>query len=155
VFAISRRRSSLALAEKFGASVTIETARARETIKFLTQQRGCDCVIEAAGTQASLDLATELTSERGRLVIAGYHQDGPRTVDMQTWNWRGLDVINAHEREPQVYVAGMRGAIEAIEAGVMNPLPLYTHKFSLAELPRAFETIAECPEGFVKALITL
>jgi 2-desacetyl-2-hydroxyethyl bacteriochlorophyllide A dehydrogenase len=153
VFAISRRRSSLQLAERFGAALTIETARARETVKLLTHERGCDCVIEAAGTQESLDLATELTSERGRLVIAGYHQDGPRTVDMQTWNWRGLDVINAHEREPQVYVAGMRGAIEAIESGVLNPLPLYTHTFALDELPPAFDTVAESSEGFVKALI--
>ena len=155
VFAISRRQSSLKLAERFGAAVTVETARARETIKQLTQHRGCDCVIEAAGTQASLDLATELTSERGRLVIAGYHQDAPRTVDMQTWNWRGLDVINAHEREPQIYVAGMRGAIEAMQSGVLNPLPLYTHTFALDELPRAFETVAESPEGFVKALIII
>ena len=38
----------------------------------------------------------ELTRVRGRLVVAGYHQDGPRQVDMQLWNWRGLDVINAH-----------------------------------------------------------
>jgi 2-desacetyl-2-hydroxyethyl bacteriochlorophyllide A dehydrogenase len=155
VFAISRRRSSLQLAEQFGAAVTIETTRARETVKLLTQERGCDCVIEAAGTQSSLDLATELTSERGRLVIAGYHQDGPRTVDMQTWNWRGLDVINAHEREPQIYVDGMRGAIEAMQAGSMNPLPLYTHTFTLEELPRAFATVSESPEGLVKALIRL
>lgn len=155
VFAISRRRSSLKLAERFSAALTIETARARETVKLLTQERGCDCVIEVAGTQESLDLATELTSERGRLVIAGYHQDGPRTVDMQTWNWRGLDVINAHEREPQVYVAGMRGAIEAIQSGVLNPLPLYTHTFALEELPRAFETVAASPEGFVKAVIVV
>lgn len=155
VFAVSRRRSSLKLAEEFGAALTAEPSRARETMKLLTQDRGCDCVIEAAGTQESLDLATALTSERGRLVIAGYHQDGPRTVDMQTWNWRGLDVINAHEREPQLYIEGMRCAIEAVRAGILNPRPLYTHKFALEELPRAFETIAASPEGFVKALITL
>ena len=155
VFAISRRRSSLQLAEQFGAAITVEPERARETVKLLTQERGCDCVIEAAGTQQALDLATELTSERGRLVIAGYHQDGPRAVDMQTWNWRGLDVINAHEREPQVYVDGMRGAIEAIATGALNPLPLYTHTFSLDGLSSAFATVAASPEGFVKALVTL
>lgn len=65
---------------------------------------GCDCVIEATGKQAPLDLASRLPRVRGRLVIAGYHQEGTRTVDMQHWNWRGLDVINAHERDPQVYV---------------------------------------------------
>jgi 2-desacetyl-2-hydroxyethyl bacteriochlorophyllide A dehydrogenase len=154
VFAISRRRSSLKLAEEFGGT-PIEAGKAREEIKLLTQDRGCECVIEAAGTQASLDLASELTSERGRLVIAGYHQDGPRQVNMQLWNWRGLDVINAHERDPRVYVEGMRSAIRAVEAGVMNPRPLYTHTFALDELPRAFETLAQSPEGFVKALIVV
>jgi 2-desacetyl-2-hydroxyethyl bacteriochlorophyllide A dehydrogenase len=154
VFAISRRRSSLKLAEAFGAT-PIETGKAREEIKLLTGDRGCDCVIEAAGTQASLDLASEITSERGRLVIAGYHQDGPRQVNMQLWNWRGLDVINAHERHPQVYVEGMRSAVRAVEAGVINPLPLYTHTFAFDELPRAFETLAQSPEGFVKALIVV
>ena len=50
--------------------------------------------------------------ERGRLVIAGYHQDGPRQVNMQLWNWRGIDVINAHERDPRRYVDGMRAAVD-------------------------------------------
>jgi len=112
-------------------------------------------VIEAAGKQDSLDLASELTSERGRLVIAGYHQDGPRQVNMQLWNWRGLDVINAHERDSQVYVAGMREAIAAVESGVLDPRPLFTHTFKLAELPQAFAALERSPEGFVKALIRL
>jgi 2-desacetyl-2-hydroxyethyl bacteriochlorophyllide A dehydrogenase len=155
VFAISRRRSSLQRAEQIGAAGAIKTDRAREVMRRLTHDRGCDCVVEAAGTQESLDLASELTAERGRLVIAGYHQDGPRQVNMQLWNWRGLDVINAHERDPQAYVEGMRGAILAIQAGLMDPLSLYTHTFTLDELPRAFETLADSPEGFVKALVTL
>jgi len=155
VFAVSRRRSSLKVAEQFGASVTVETGNAQEAVAEFTHGQGCDCVIEAVGTQESLDLATALTSERGRLVIAGYHQDGPRQVNMQLWNWRGLDVINAHERDPQVYVAGMREAIAAVEKGVIDPQPLYTHTFTLAELPRAFETMENSPEGFIKALITV
>ena len=158
VLALSHRRSSLKLAREFGATETIEIhnkQQALQSVIELTQGRGCECVIEAAGKQESLDLASELTSERGRLVIAGYHQDGPRQVNMQLWNWRGLDVINAHERDPQVYVAGMREAIAAVEAGVLKPRPLYTHTFKLAELPTAFEAIERSPEGFVKALITL
>ncbi len=158
VLALSRRRSSLKLAGEFGASATIEIQdkqQAVHSVTELTSGRGCECVIEAAGKQESLDLATELTSERGRLAIAGYHQDGPRQVDMQLWNWRGLDVINAHERDPKVYVAGMREAIAAIDAGILNPRPLYTHTFKLAELSQAFKVLERSPEGFVKALITL
>lgn len=155
VFAISRRRSSLQLAEQFGAAAAIESGRALEWVRQLTGDRGCDCVIEAAGTQQSLDLASELTSEGGRLVIAGYHQDGPRQVNMQLWNWRGLDVINAHERNPDVYVEGMRAAIEAVETGAMNPLPLYTHKFTLDQLPEAFEALSSSREGFIKGVVVL
>jgi 2-desacetyl-2-hydroxyethyl bacteriochlorophyllide A dehydrogenase len=158
VLALSHRRSSLKLAEEFGAAATIEIddeQRAVQNVKRLTHGRGCECVIEAAGTQESLDLASELTSERGRLVIAGYHQDGPRQVNMQLWNWRGLDIINAHERDPLVYVQGMREAIAAVQAGVMDPRPLYTHTFTLDELSHAFVALDTSPEGFIKALITL
>lgn len=52
--------------------------RAAEQVLELTQGRLCDRVIEAVGAQKPLDLASELTRERGRLVIAGYHQDGRR-----------------------------------------------------------------------------
>lgn len=155
VIAISRRHSSLEMAEQFGAAAATEPAGALEVVNRLTQDRGCDCVIEAAGTQQSLDLASELTSEGARLVIAGYHQDGPRQVNMQLWNWRGLDVINAHERNPDVYVEGIRAAIAAVEAGVIDPLPLYTNTFTLDQLPEAFAALASSNEGFIKGLVVL
>lgn len=158
VIALSHRHSSLKLAEKFGAAAMVATKerqQAVQSVERLTKGRGCDCVIEAAGTQEALDLAAELTCERGRLVIAGYHQDGPRQVNMQLWNWRGLDVINAHERDPRVYIDGMREAIAAIENGTIDPRPLYTHTFALDELSQAFETMKRSPEGFIKALVTL
>jgi threonine dehydrogenase-like Zn-dependent dehydrogenase len=74
---------------------------------------------------------------------------------MQLWNWRGLDVVNAHERDPLVYVEGMREAIDALQTGTINPRPLYTHTFKLDELPTAFEMIDRSPEGFIKALISV
>ena len=158
VFALSHRRSSLKLAHDFGAAVTVELndeQQALQTVRRMTHGRGCECVIEAAGTQESLDLSSDLTSERGRLVIAGYHQDGPRQVNMQLWNWRGLDIINAHERDPLVYVEGMREAVTAVQNGALNPWPLFTHRFDLAELPRAFETLSDSPENFIKALVVV
>ena len=98
-------------------------------------------------------LAAELTRIRGRLVIAGYHQDGPRQVNMQLWNWRGLDVINAHERDETVYVSGMHAAVDAVTAGHLDPGPLFTHTLPLEEIAAAFALVAERPDGFLKALI--
>jgi threonine dehydrogenase-like Zn-dependent dehydrogenase len=112
-------------------------------------------VIEATGEQWPLDLAAELTRERGRLVIAGYHQGGPRQINMQLWNWRGLDVINAHERDPRIYVAGMREAVDAVARGRLDPAPLYTHTFSLDQIDQAMKMARSRPDGFLKALITI
>lgn len=158
VLAISRRHEPLAIARQFGAAETIQSTdpeQVKRLVSEVTFGRGCECVIEVAGKQPSLDLATELTSERGRLVIAGYHQDGPREVNMQLWNWRGLDVINAHERDPAVYVQGMKEAIEAIVAGRLDPAPLYTHRFALDQLSDAFTAITERPGDFMKGLLIL
>lgn len=158
VIAISRRAYALEVARRCGASETIpmkDHLRIIEEVIELTSGEGCHRVIEAVGEQWPLDLATELTRERGRLVIAGYHQDGPRQVNMQLWNWRGLDVINAHERDPRVYIAGMREAIEAVAQGRLNPEPLYTHTFRLDQLDWAMEMMRERPDGFLKALILM
>ncbi len=158
VIAITRRPFALEIARSYGAAHMIvldDPHRVIEQVKQMTHERGCDCVIEAVGTQGPLDLATELTAVRGRLVIAGYHQDGPRQVNMQLWNWRGLDVINAHERDQAVYVAGMQAAAAAVASGRLDPTPLYTHRFPLAELDDACRLMQQRPDGFLKALIEL
>lgn len=157
VLAISRRRFSLEVARNMGADVAIpmdDHYRIIEQVKSLTDGQFCDVVIEAVGKQWPLDLAAELTRERGRLIIAGYHQDGPRQVNMQLWNWRGLDVINAHERDPMVYIEGMREAAQAVTGGLLNPSPLY-RTWPLSELDQALNATRDRPDGFLKAIVTM
>jgi threonine dehydrogenase-like Zn-dependent dehydrogenase len=115
---------------------------------------GCERVIEAGGEQATLDLASALCAEGGRMMVAGYHQDGSRQVDIQQWNWRGLDVINAHERDPAAYVAGMAAAIDAVASGQLEPDALYTHRVPFERASEAFEALRDRPDGFVKAVVT-
>lgn len=157
VIAISRRPFSLDVARQMGAAETIpmdDHWKIIERVKELTGGELADRVVEAVGKQWPLDLSAEITRERGRLVIAGYHQDGPRQVNMQMWNWRGLDVINAHERDPQVYVDGIRAAVDAVANGRLDPTPLYTHTYPLDELGRALDDTRDRPDGFLKALVT-
>jgi threonine dehydrogenase-like Zn-dependent dehydrogenase len=158
VIAITRRPFALQIARQMGATQVIpmdDHWRIVERVKELTYGVGCDRVIEAVGAQSPLDLAAELTRERGKLIIAGYHQDGPRQVNMQLWNWRGLDVINAHERDPQIYQQGMREAVDAVAGGKVNQGPLYTPTFPLEEINRAFEAAAQRPDNFMKAIVKL
>jgi threonine dehydrogenase-like Zn-dependent dehydrogenase len=154
VLAISRRRSALETAARMGATETIALEEpVSERVEELTGGELCDVVVEAAGVQATLDAAGPLTRTRGRLVIAGFHQDGSRQVDMQLWNWRGLDVVNAHERDPAVYVEGIREAARAVGEGRLDPSPLYTHRFGLDQVDAALDTATERPDGFIKALV--
>ena len=158
VIAITRRPFGLELARAYGADETIpmdDHWKIIERVKKLTYGIGCDCVVEAVGAQWPLDLAAELTRERGRLIIAGYHQDGPRQVNMQLWNWRGLDVINAHERDKKVYVEGMRAAVNAVANGDLDPSPLYTHSYKIDRIGDAFRAMEERPDKFLKALVAL
>lgn len=106
-------------------------------------------VIECAGTQTALDTASRLVAPGGVLVVAGYHQDGPRTVDLQSWNWRGIEVVNAHERDADVVVAAMREAAR----GVFDVSRLVTHTLPLTRLGDAFELARTRPPGFVKAVV--
>jgi threonine dehydrogenase-like Zn-dependent dehydrogenase len=154
VIAIGRRRSALALGGRMGADTLLEWAPREELVAHVAELTGgslCDRVVEATGRQEPLDLAAEITGERGTLVIAGYHQDGPRQVDMQLWNWRGLDVVNAHERDPPVYLDGMREGVRLVAEGVLELDPLMTNPFPLDRLGDALDTVRDRPDGFMKA----
>ena len=156
VVAIARRPFALSIARQFGAAETIamdDHHAIIQQVATLTEGRFCERVIEAVGKQWPLDLAGELTAERGRLIVAGYHQDGPRQVNMQLWNWRGIDVVNAHERDPATYVQGMRDAVDAVARGIIDPSRLYTHRYPLERLGDALDATRDRPDGFMKALI--
>jgi threonine dehydrogenase-like Zn-dependent dehydrogenase len=158
VIAISRRPFSLDVARAMGAAETVlmdDHNRIIERVKELTGGVFCDRVIEAVGKQWPLDLAAELTRERGRLIVAGYHQDGPRQVNMWLWNWRGLDVINAHERDREVYMQGIREAVAAVASGRLDPRSLYTHSYPLDRLDDALDATRDRPDGFLKALVSM
>ena len=161
VIALDDRLCPLRFARQLGAEHTLAIHDPMDrhdvvrTVREMADGGLCDIVIEATGTQAALDLAAELTRERGRLVVAGCQHDGLRTVDMRLWNWRGLDIINAYDRSPTLFQEGLKEAIAAVESGLLTPAPLYTHRFPLERLGEALTLAGERPEGFMKALIDI
>lgn len=158
VVAISQRNYSLSFAQKFGADEVIpftSTWEVANKIAEITKGEFCSRVIEATGKQEAIDVATEIVGEGGRLVIAGYHQDGLRQVNLQKWNWKGIDVINAHERKAEKYLSGMEKAVAAVMDGIINPEPLYTDVLPLSRLSEGFKMTAARPDGFMKALVQL
>jgi threonine dehydrogenase-like Zn-dependent dehydrogenase len=158
VIALSRRSFALELAAAYGAAETIlldDHQRVLDRVSELSGGVGCDRVLEATGHQWPLDLAGEMVRERGRLIIAGFHQDGPRQVNLQLWNWKGIDVINAHERDPRLYLTGIQEAIQAVVSGQLNLSGLITHQFDVEQIALAYQTLMRRPDGFIKGVIRL
>ncbi|MEO8079614.1 MAG: Zn-dependent alcohol dehydrogenase [Caldimonas sp.] len=72
VIAIDRDADKLALAKRFGATHGVAAdAVAIDAVKSLTAGRGADHVFEAAGSEAAVQLALEVTRPGGQLVILG------------------------------------------------------------------------------------
>jgi len=157
VIVVSRRDCALDIATDFGARHCIQFQDPQKVVARIleiTGGWGCERVIEAVGHQVSLDVASEVVRTGGKLIIAGYHQDGVRTIDLQSWNWKGIEVINAHERDPVVVQQGLQEAIALVIKGSLNPFPLFTHFFSIEHIAGAFEVLSTRPPGFMKALIS-
>lgn len=124
-------------------------------VQKLTRDRLCNRTIECTGKEWPLNLAIELTGTRGRLIVAGFHQDGMRSVNVQMLNWRGIDMISAHERDPARYLSGIEQAIRAIERGRMYPFDLITHQYNLENLSEGFRDLQQRPDGFIKGIMII
>lgn len=155
IIAIDRRESVLALAHVLGATHLVNGADVDpvDAVKEITGGRGVDIGVEAAGSQGSLDLTSQIVRMEGKLEIFGFHQGTPRSVDWGWWNWMAFQVVNAHTRTQSVYVDGMRIGIEMMERGTLDMRSLVTHRFGLDDINLGFETAAGKAEGFVKGVI--
>jgi threonine dehydrogenase-like Zn-dependent dehydrogenase len=158
VVAFSRRPFARQRAMELGAVAAGDVADrdgAHRLLAAAGREGLADVVFEAGGVQSTLTLASTLCRTSGRLVIAGYHQDGLRSVDVSLWNWRGLDIVNAHEREPSRYVTGMRRAFGLVQRGVLDLDALCTHRVGLGDIGTAFAWMRDRPDGFLKAVVTM
>lgn len=146
--ALSRRASARQLALDLGAEAAYDYGGVPTTL-----WDSFDVVIEAAGVQETLDYATWLVRPAGRLVVAGYHADGPRTVNMQSWNWKGIDVVNAHERDPNVSLRHLRTGLRESGGRQLNLDQLVTHEWPLDRAAEALAAVENHPDDYVKGVI--
>lgn len=127
-----------------------DAARSPEEIGDAADQ--FDVVIEATGVQSGIDLSTRLVRPHGTLSMLGYHRS-PRVVDMQQWNYKALDVINAHVRDRRLLRDAVVVGLELAALGRIDPGRLITHRFAFDQIDEAFATLRDKPEGFIKAVI--
>lgn len=156
IIAVDTRKEALESAKQLGADYVFNPLQdnVMEEVKKLTDEKGADVVIELTGNQQGLDLSGELVKIRGRLVVFGFHTS-ERKVNMFLWNWHGIDVVNAHDRDPAAYVDGIRVGMKLLESGQLDMKPLITHSYSLDEINQAFVDTHAKPKGFIKAIVKM
>ena len=64
-----------------------------------------------------------------------------------------FEVINAHFRDIETIMKGMRAGMRLVNTERIHAGQLLSHRFALEDISRAFEYAAEAPEGFVKAVV--
>jgi threonine dehydrogenase-like Zn-dependent dehydrogenase len=158
IVAIDVREDARRRARELGADETYHPADVPAT-DLLTiygewqTAKGLDVVIEASGTQAGLTLAGQMVRAHGVLSILGYHQGGRREVDLEMWNWKAIDVVNAHVRRHADLMESMRIGLELLARGQINLADMVTHRYLLEQVDQAFADLERKPAGFVKAVI--
>jgi threonine dehydrogenase-like Zn-dependent dehydrogenase len=145
----------LAMSRQLGADVAY-SPRDMDVATLLETHGPFNLVIEATGAQSAVDLATALVGEHGRLVLVGYHQSsaGIRTVDMQQWNYKAIDVINGHVRRQHEKAAAMKQAIELLQRGQIVTEPLVTI-YDLGDARQAFADLTRETGAPYKAVLAM
>jgi threonine dehydrogenase-like Zn-dependent dehydrogenase len=149
------RSDALERARAMGATRAVDTSSEdlAERVAEVTDGRGADVTFEVTGTNRGLDLAEAVTRMSGKLCIVGYHQGGTREIRLGYWNWMAFNIVNAHFRDKGTILSGMRTGLRLVEAGLLDPTPLFTNSYPLESIEEAFQTAAAKQPGFVKAVV--
>jgi threonine dehydrogenase-like Zn-dependent dehydrogenase len=155
VFVADARPDALKRAESFGATRVVDITKESfsEVVMEATDGAGADVTFEVTGVQAALAGVGDVTRMSGTVAIVGYHQGEPRSIPLGQWNWMAYRLVNAHFRDVNTILSGMRAGMRLLTSGRLSMDELVTHRFSLDEIDDAFHAAMDKPEGFVKATV--
>jgi L-iditol 2-dehydrogenase len=155
VIVADTRTDALKRALSFGADRAVDVTKEPlvDVVKDATDGKGVDVSIEVTGVQPALDVLGDITRMSGVVSIVGYHQGKPRSIPLGKWNWNAFRIVNAHFREVETILAGMRAGMKLLTSGRISIAELVTHRYDLEDISAAFQTALDKPEGFVKATV--
>jgi threonine dehydrogenase-like Zn-dependent dehydrogenase len=135
VVAVEPREKARQLAREVGAETVVDPRSVPETWRATYP-----LVVEATGVPSGLTLASDLAGVGGTLGIMGYHQSdgGHRQIDLRSWNFRCLRVLNLQNRNRQDGLRWIDRAQRMSARGVVNPGRLVDLELSLDDLAELF-----------------
>lgn len=113
-----------------------------EFVKEHTEGRRADVVFEVAGVQPALDVMTEVTGIRGRIVMVAIHGQ-KKEIDLFKFFWKELKLIGARVYEKEDY----EKAISLVTANELPFTQMITDVQPLTNIQKVFENIDRNPDG--------
>ncbi len=146
-------QSRLDLAQKLGVREVYNTAEVdTDALAKELKAQEIDVVVDTSGSQAGLDLTTDIVKRGGRINLFGWIKGKTATFDPTKWHLGGFTVVNS---APGSKVRETFGpAIRLIHEGVFDLKPLVTHTGTLDEYPALMQRILSDP-GYIKGVVTL
>jgi len=138
---------------KLGASKALDSS-AYSTATQLAELGEFDVVIEAAGIQSTIDMATAMVKQHGKIILIGYHQSnaGHRDIDMKTWNFKAIDVINGHVRRDGEKRDAMKKGLSLVAKGKLD-MKSITASYKFSDISKAFKELVDRKEGLFKGAL--
>lgn len=142
LIAIDINPHRLEVAQTLGATDTINPSETDEVteVQKLTEGRGADVVIEAAGLPQTWENAIEMTRTGGTTVLFSGPKPGTTiTLDTKRLHYEELTIKGVFHHTP-FYV---KKAANLIFSGAIKTDPLITHKMPLEKLEEAFQKMLD------------
>jgi alcohol dehydrogenase len=143
--------SRLEAAKAFGADVTVNNSREDPgaIIRELTGGLGADVAIEAVGTPATFELATELIRPGGRVANIGVHGK-PATLHLETLWTRDVTITTG-----LVDTYSTPTLSRLMATGQLKADRFATHHFNFDQFIEAYDVFSRAAEtGALKVVLT-
>jgi alcohol dehydrogenase len=126
----------LAVAQKLGATEMVNNAdgKAAERVMTLTSDRGVDVAIEAVGIPASFDVCQSIVGAGGHIANIGVHGKPVQLNLDKLWD-RNITLTTR-----LVDTVTIPMLMKTVTAGKIKPKQLITHRFTLSETMKAYDT---------------
>ena len=141
----------LEIARRMGADLALD-AREPDTVQRIeeaTNGDGVEVVLEMSGSRQALDQALEFVTRGGRISLLGIFASPVEVHLSDLVIQKGLRLYGVYGRT--IYDTWERTQA-LLRSGAVDPAPLITHRFDLADWEQAFELVASRHAGKVVLL---
>ena len=155
IIAVDAVPERLEMSKKFGANVVINAKEEDPVVKImsLTNGQGVDVAVEAVGTQATFEACTRAIRRGGTVSSVGVYGLTPQ-LSMPTFtapSFLHRKIVTTLCPSGAVRMENLLGLIENARIDLH---PLFTHRMTLDDMPKAYDLFRSKAEGVLKIAIT-